>query len=87
MKTATNINALRGELVGLLYGIEDIDQLLRIGRSMKRAVKPKPQAAPEEEYIEKEELLAALRESLMEVREARRTGKKLQTLSEVLHEL
>jgi hypothetical protein len=54
---------------------------------VKRITAHKEKAAEEEEYISKEELLAAIREGLQEVADARRTGTKLKTLQEVIDEL
>ena len=41
----------------------------------------------EVEYIEKEEILNSIREGLREIKEARRTGRKLMTAEELLNEL
>jgi hypothetical protein len=41
----------------------------------------------EDEYISKEEILAGIRQGLLDMEEARRTGKKLKTLQEVIDEL
>ncbi|MBO5058148.1 MAG: hypothetical protein J6C05_03720 [Prevotella sp.] len=43
--------------------------------------------AESEEYISKEEILAGIRQGLMEVKEAREKGIKLQTLQELIDEL
>jgi hypothetical protein len=41
----------------------------------------------EVEYIEKEEILNSIRKGLSEIKEARRTGRKLMTAEELLNEL
>lgn len=41
----------------------------------------------EVEYIEKEEILDSIREGLCEIKEARRTGRKLMAAEELLNEL
>lgn len=83
---AIGINEIRGELAHTLFAIEDADLLQRISRYVKRQLKS--HAAEEEtEYIEKEELLASIREGLREVKEARRTGKMLMSAEDLFHEL
>jgi hypothetical protein len=49
--------------------------------------KEKATETEEEEYISKEEILAGIRQGLLDMEEARRTGKKLKTLQEVIDEL
>ena len=53
-------------------------------RYIKRAVIVEQE---EVEYIEKEEILNSIREGLREIKEARRTGRKLMTAEELLNEL
>jgi uncharacterized protein with HEPN domain len=65
---------------------DDENTLQRVLKYIKRITAHKEKAA-EEEYISKEELLAAIREGLQEVADARRTGKKLKTAEELLNEL
>ena len=47
----------------------------------------KEEIEQKEEYIEKEEILAAVREGLLEVKHAHETGVKLMTAEELLNEL
>jgi lipoate-protein ligase A len=78
------LNAMRGELARDILNIESLELLQKIQRYIKRAVKTEQE---EEEYIEKEEILNSIREGLKEVKEARRTGRKLMTAEELLNEL
>ena len=41
----------------------------------------------EKEYIEKQEILDAIRDGLLEIKEARSSGRKLMTAEELLNEL
>ena len=41
----------------------------------------------EKEYIEKQEILDAIRDGLLEIKEARLSGRKLMTAEELLNEL
>ncbi|MDR0989481.1 MAG: hypothetical protein LBM06_08525 [Prevotellaceae bacterium] len=66
---------------------DDENTLQRVLRYVKRLTAQQQKATQETEYISKEELLAAIREGLQEVADARRTGKKLQTAEELLNEL
>ena len=75
---------MRGELVREILNIESIELLQKVQRYIKRAVKVEQE---EVEYIEKEEILNSIREGLREIKEARRTGRKLMTAEELLNEL
>ena len=83
MKTM-ELNAMRGELAREILNIESIELLQKVQRYIKRAVKVEQE---EVEYIEKEEILNSIREGLREIKEARRTGRKLMTAEELLNEL
>jgi len=86
MNTATmELNALRGELMHTLCGIEDLDILKKVKRTVDKCAK----RTEETEYIDKAEVLDAIREGLREVKEARRTGKILTmpTLKDFINEL
>ena len=61
-----------------------MELLQKVQRYIKRAVKVEQE---EVEYIEKEEILNSIREGLREIKEARRTGRKLMTAEELLNEL
>ena len=78
------LNAMRGELAREILNIESIELLQKVQRYIKRAVKVEQE---EVEYIEKEEILNSIREGLREIKEARRTGRKLLTAEELLNEL
>ena len=78
------LNAMRGELAREILNIESIELLQKVQRYIKRAVKVEQE---EVEYIEKEEILNSIREGLREIKEARRTGRKLMTAEEWLNEL
>ena len=78
------LNAMRGELAKEILNIESIELLQKVQRYIKRAVKVEQE---EVEYIEKEEILNSIREGLREIKEARRTGRKLMTAEELLNEL
>ena len=83
MKTM-ELNAMRGELAREILNIESMELLQKVQRYIKRAVKVEQE---EVEYIEKEEILNSIREGLREIKEARRTGRKLMTAEELLNEL
>ena len=76
-------NALRGELAREMLNVESIEVLQKVQRALRRAIKQEQK----EEYIEKEEILAAVREGLLEVKHAHETGVKLMTAEELLNEL
>mgnify|MGYP003424365084 FL=1 len=78
------LNAMRGELAREILNIESIELLQKVQRYIKRAVKVEQE---EVEYIEKEEILNSIRKGLSEIKEARRTGRKLMTAEELLNEL
>ena len=82
--TTMELNAMRGELARDILNIESVELLQKIQRYIKRAVKVEQE---ETEYIEKEEILNSIREGLKEIKEARRTGRKLMTAEELLNEL
>ncbi len=82
--TRMELNALRGELARDILNIESVELLSKIQRYIKRTLKVEQE---EVEYIEKEEILNSIREGLKEIKEARRTGRKLMTAEELLNEL
>ena len=82
--TTMELNAMRGELAREILNIESIELLQKVQRYIKRAVKVEQE---EVEYIEKEEILNSIREGLREIKEARRTGRKLMSAEELLNEL
>ena len=82
--TTMELNAMRGELAREILNIESIELLQKVQRYLKRAMKVERE---EGEYIEKEEILDYIREGLREIKEARRTGRKLMDAEELLNEL
>ena len=82
--TTMELNAMRGELAREILNIESMELLQKVQRYLKRAMKTEKE---EVEYIEKEEVLNSIREGLREIKEARRTGRKLMTAEELLNEL
>ena len=82
--TTMELNAMRGELAREILNIDNIELLQKVQRYLKRAMKTEKE---EVEYIEKEEILNSIREGLREIKEARRTGRKLMTAEELLNEL
>ena len=82
--TTMELNAMRGELAREILNIESMELLQKVQRYIKRAMKTEKE---EVEYIEKEEILNSIREGLREIKEARRTGRKLMTAEELLNEL
>ena len=82
--TTMELNAMRGELAREILNIENIELLQKVQRYLKRAMKVERE---EGEYIEKEEILDSIREGLREIKEARRTGRKLMDAEELLNEL
>ena len=75
---------MRGELARDILNIESMELLQKVQRYLKRAMKVEHE---EVEYIEKEEILNSIREGLKEIKEARRTGRKLMDAEELLYEL
>ena len=65
--------------------LDAMEQLLK-GKHTTEKAKAKP-AVEETEFISKKEILAGIREGLLEVKEARRTGKQMKTAEELLDEL
>ena len=82
--TTMELNAMRGELAREILNIESMELLQKVQRYIKRAMKTEKE---EVGYIEKEEILNSIREGLREIKEARRTGRKLMTAEELLNEL
>jgi hypothetical protein len=81
---------LKSELSHQLSLIGDDEHTLRrVLKYLKRITTQREKVVQEEEdeYISKEEILAGIRQGLLDMEEARRTGKKLKTLQEVIDEL
>ncbi|MDR1003613.1 MAG: hypothetical protein LBL97_01175 [Prevotellaceae bacterium] len=82
--TTMELNAEISHQLSLIA--DDESTLQRVLKYVKRITAHKEKAI-EEEYISKEELLAGIREGLLDLKEAQRTGKKLMTAEELLNEL
>ncbi|HBG42207.1 MAG TPA: hypothetical protein DDZ96_06155 [Porphyromonadaceae bacterium] len=86
----TDMNALK--LAGI-HALISIDNPSILQKAVKTLVKtagqsaPKPAVDEEEETIGKEEILSAIREGLLEMKERQRTGRKGETLQELIDEL
>ncbi|MDR0894834.1 MAG: hypothetical protein LBN06_05980 [Prevotellaceae bacterium] len=83
--TAMELNAEISHQLSLIA--DDENTLQRVLKYMKRLAARKEKTMEEEEYISKEELLTGIREGLLDMKEAQRTGEKLKTLQEVIDEL
>ncbi len=77
-------NALKLAGIDALMSINNPDILEKAVKGLLKHAKAKPQ---EEETISKEEILAGIREGLLEIKERRRTGKKGIHLQELIDEL
>ena len=77
------INALKGELAREMLNVESFEVLHKVQRCLRRAIRQEQK----EEYIEKNEVLASIREGLLEVKKAQESGVQLQTAEDLLNEL
>ena len=77
------INALKGELAREMLNVESFEVLQKVQRCLRRAIRQEQK----EEYIEKHEVLASIREGLFEVKKAQESGVQLQTAEDLLNEL
>lgn len=82
--TTLELEAYKAELARQVLSIDSFEVLDAVKRTIKRM---KNKVTAQEETISKEEILAGIREGLLEMKEARRTGKKLKTAEELLDEL
>lgn len=85
-----DVNALKLSGINALLSIDNpvileeaVESLLETARQSWK----KPVITEEEETISKEEILAGIREGLLEMKERRRTGQKPKTAEELLNEL
>lgn len=79
-------SALRQEVIDMAREMDDTTMLQRVRDFMKECFGGKAKAN-DEEYISKEEILDDIRESLIEIREAKREGRKLPLLKDLLNEV
>jgi len=82
-------NALKLAGIGALMSIDNPEILQKAVKSLFKTAGQsfeKP-VVVEEETISKEEILAGIREGLLDLKERRRTGRKGQTAEELLNEL
>lgn len=83
MDADIKLNADKASLVREILNIEDKD----IFNKLKQAVKQILKQESAKDVISKEEILSGIASGLKEVAEAKRTGRKLKTLQEVIDEL
>lgn len=81
--TTIELEAEKAMLARELLNIDNIEILKKVRKLLHREIKKENEV----EYISKEELLEGIRQGLVDVKEARRTGKKQKTLQEVIDEL
>lgn len=83
MDADIKLNADKASLVREILNIEDKD----IFNKLKQAVKQILKQESAKDVISKEEILSGIASGLKDVAEAKRTGRKLKTLQEVIDEL
>ncbi|WP_293717035.1 hypothetical protein [uncultured Parabacteroides sp.] len=83
MDANVRLEADKAMLVRDILNIEDTEIFNKIKRSFNQILKQES----EKETISKEEILSGISRGLKEVAEAKRTGRKLKTLQEVIDEL
>lgn len=83
MDADIKLNADKASLVREILNIEDKD----IFNKLKQAVKQILKQESTKDVISKEEILSGIASGLKDVAEAKRTGRKLKTLQEVIDEL
>lgn len=87
MKTsAIDLQAEKLSLITSICNIDSLSVIKSLKRSLARTL-AKEHEAESEEYISKEEVLAGIRQGLMEVKEAREKGIKLMDARELINEL
>ena len=83
MDADVKLNTDKVALVREILNIEDKD----IFNNLKQAVKQILKQESAKDVISKEEILSGIASGLQDVAEAKRTGRKLKTLQEVIDEL
>jgi hypothetical protein len=87
MRTTTiDLQAEKLALISSICNVDSISVIKSLKRSLERTL-AKERKAESEEYISKEEILAGIRQGLMEVKEAREKGIKRMTVRQLLDEL
>lgn len=87
MRTTTiDLQAEKLALISSICNVDSVSVIKSLKRSFERTL-AKERKAETEEYISKEEILAGIRQGLMEVKEAREKGIKRMTARQLLDEL
>ena len=87
MRTTTiDLQAEKLALISSICNVDSIFVIKSLKRSLERTL-AKERKAESEEYISKEEILAGIRQGLMEVKEAREKGIKRQSLQQLIDEI
>lgn len=83
--TAIDINAMRGEMIGMLYDTSDPSLLSKISKAINRCFRARAREENERNITEEE--FDQVKESLAEYYEAKRTGRKMPYIEELINEL
>lgn len=87
MRTTTiDLQAEKLALISSICNVNSVSVIKSLKRSLERML-AKERKAEAEEYISKEEILAGIRQGLMEVKEAREKGIKLMDARQLINEL
>lgn len=87
MRTTTiDLQAEKLALISSICNVDSVSVIKSLKRSFERTL-AKEREAESEEYISKEEILAGIRQGLMEVKEAREKGIKRQSLQQLIDEI
>lgn len=87
MRTSTiDLQTEKLDLISSICDIDNISIIKSLKRSLNRTL-AKEREAESEEYISKEEILAGIRQGLLEVKEAREKGIKLMDARDLINEL
>lgn len=87
MRTTTiDLQAEKLALISSICNVNSVSVIKSLKRSFERTL-AKEREAEAEEYISKEEILAGIRQGLMEVKEAREKGIKRQSLQQLIDEI
>ena len=85
-----DVNALKLAGINALMNINNpviLEKAVKLLLETAGQPREKPIVIEEEETIDKEEILAGIREGLLEIKERRRTGRKGTHLQELINEL
>lgn len=87
MRTTTiDLQAEKLALISSICNVNSVSVIKSLKRSLERTL-AKERKAESEEFISKEEILAGIRQGLMEVKEAREKGTKLMDARQLINEL